>query len=89
MSQDHKPRAIKAVTVAGAAPVDEQLDAAENTRADTIISGQDDTGTQSKSAFPVVPALVFLLACALGGAGITALPHFMSDFAERLYGERK
>ncbi len=88
MSRDQKPKPIRAVTVAGAVPVNEQIavEASEAGSAASAGEHQASGNVPTKPGFPLVPAIFFLLACLLGGAGLTALPHVMPEMAGWFYG---
>lgn len=85
MSRDQKPKAVKAVAIVGGggAPSD-SADAAQGAEAEHGPDGHD----QAKVAFPIVPALLFLIGCMIGGAALTALPHFKPEMAALLYGAK-
>lgn len=83
MSRDQKPKAVKAVAVigSGGAPAD-GADAPQGADADHGAEGH----APAKPAFPLVPALLFLIGCIIGGAALTALPHVRPETAALLYG---
>lgn len=88
MSRDQKPKPVKAVTIAGGgAPPGQGGSASPDAGGEggDTAAGHD---MEARQGFPVVPAILFLLGCAAGGAALTALPHIMPDFAPRLYGNR-
>lgn len=88
MSQDQKPKPIRAVSVAGAAPAVEAtgVETGEAENAASAGGNQVSGNAPPKPGFPLVPAILFLFACLLGGAALTALPHVMPEMAGRLYG---
>ncbi len=90
MSRDQKPKPVRAVTVAGSgAPADEgEVGAIEAADLGDAEQGAADHASGRASAFPLIPALLFLIGCALGGAALTALPHQMPELAASLYGNR-
>lgn len=85
MSRDQKPKAVKAVKVA------ESAVPAEGGGAATHGAGPEqgrEGHAPPKSAFPLVPALLFLIGCIIGGAALTALPHSIPEMAAQLYGKK-
>lgn len=92
MSRDQRPKPVRAVTVAGSgAPADGGEGgaiAAEDLGDATAEQGAADHAPGRTGAVPLIPALLFLIGCALGGAALTALPHQMPELAASLYGNR-
>ncbi|MDQ4421159.1 hypothetical protein OOT33_12045 [Sphingobium sp. DEHP117] len=92
MSQDQKPKPVRAVTMAGSgAPADGSEGGAvatDDVGDDAAEQGAADHAPRRASTFPLIPALLFLIGCALGGAALTALPHQMPELAASLYGNR-
>lgn len=90
MSQDQKPRPVKAVTIAGeGAGQVASVDTMESMDAAVDAPTAHEAGSAPRgSGGSLLSAILFLLACVAGGAGLTALPHLMPELAERLYGAR-
>lgn len=86
MSQDQKPRPLKAVTITGGVDANAPADPEEKPDATNVIAEQKTSAEPSKSGTSLLPAILFLIACALGGVGFSTLPHLMPEMAERLYG---
>lgn len=87
MSRDQKPKAVKAVAIVGrggGAPAD-HASAPQGAEAEHL----PEAHAPAKAALPLVPALLFLIGCALGGAVLTALPHHMPELAALLYGNKQ
>lgn len=82
MSQDQKPRPVKAVTIAGgeAGNMPPQQDGTEQ------VDANPGRKAASGASLPLLPALLFLIGCILGGAGLAALPHLSPELAEVVYG---
>lgn len=87
MSRDQKPKAVKAVTMeGGAASADGGLPGTEEQAEDTAQHGAADSAPAQGGAFPLVPSLLFLIGCIIGGAALTAVPHYKPEVAALLYG---
>jgi len=83
MSQDQRPRPVKAVSVAAAPPADaEQGEEAEDANAEADVSDEP----TAKGGVPAIGIALFLVGCGAGGAGFAALPHLAPELAARIFG---
>ena len=83
MSQDQRPRPVKAVSVAAAPPADvEDGEEAEDVIAETDVADEP----TAKGGVPVIGLALFLIGCGAGGAGLAALPHLAPELAARIFG---
>jgi len=83
MSQDQRPRPVKAVSVAAAPPIDAEED--EETE---VAAAETDVETEpiAKGGVPAIGIALFLIGCGAGGAGLAALPHLAPELAARIFG---
>lgn len=84
MSRDQKPKAVKAVTVAGGGTQPDSVDSAHGAQLEQGAEGH----ASPKAAMALFPALLFLFGCVIGGAALTALTHYKPEVAALLYGTK-
>ena len=88
MSQDQKPRPVKAVTIAGGGAAEgAEAGTPEGAEGMDAAAAKEAGAASGGSRRSLLAPILFLLACVAGGAGLTVLPHLMPEMAERLYGQ--
>lgn len=86
MSQDQRPAKMKAVSVAKAPPPAGAGNPANDGAQDDPATGSGPAAARPASGPSRLSAILFLIGCVAGGAGMAALPHLAPGLAASLGG---